>query len=310
MSREMITLSAEVEEVLRDVARRPGSGLLRVPRKDVARTVLERGAVAHARAAGMSAAERHLVMAHREEVAFVLRQAAYLMICEDAVIRDIAVNRAISGLRMKLTAQHELRVAASDLMRSSDSQVQAAGALDILGTVVNGDLQRWPTLGQVAAAAHRLVPSQSSRLNAAINARLVGNTNQSVNILREVLNLGGTDAVRAMALTNLSDSFLALRDPRRGLQAARRANMIAPHELAPCINQFLCAVTVEDLEVTRMVLARLNTVALTTEMSAFLQARGRWRNGVVPLSSHAFVFGIARDTGPLAEEWIHALIDS
>jgi len=84
--------------------------------EDVARTVLERGAVAHARGAGMSSAERHLVMAHREEVAFVLRQLAHLMICESGNTRDFAVNRVVASLRTALPTPHDARVAASQLL--------------------------------------------------------------------------------------------------------------------------------------------------------------------------------------------------
>ncbi|GEM_PF-3244317 len=310
MSRETITLSVEVEEVLRDVARRPGSGLLRVPRKDVARTVLERGAIAHARAAGMSAAERHLVLAHREEVAFVLRQAAHVMICEDAAIRDLAVNRAVPDLRAMPAAGHEVRIAASGLARSRDMRVQESGAIEILETLLMSEPRRSASLGQIAASAHRLVPTQSSRLHAALHARVSGNLGQSLMILGEVLALGGPDVVMCMASTNLSDSFLASGDAGRGLRAARRAITHVHRDLAARINQLLCAMAVEDLEEARAALAQLERTPLTSEMSAFLRARRRWGNGIVHVSSHALYLGIARDAGPLAEEWIHALIDS
>jgi len=310
MSREMITLSAEVEEVLRDVARRPGSGLLRVPRKDVARTVLERGAVAHARAAGMSAAERHLVQAHREEVAFVLRQAAHLMICEDAIIGAFAVNRAVPELRAPLAAHHEMRIAASGLVQSNDIKVRDCGATEILELLLRGELGQWPSLGQIAASAHRLVPTQSSRLNAALHARVSGEFAQSRLIFGEILAIGGSSAVMGMAWTNLSDVYLAVRDSSSGLRAARRATELLPQDLAPRLNHLLCAMSVEDIAGATAMLIQLARVPLTAEMSSCLRARRPWRNSAVQVRSRALFGDIARDAGPLAEEWVHALIDS
>ncbi len=310
MSREMITLSAEVEEILRDVARRPGSGLLRVPRKDVARTVLERGAVAHARAAGMSAAERHLVQVHREEVAFVLRQAAHLMICEDAVIGAFAVNRAVPELRAPLAAHHEMRIAGSGLVQSQDAQVEESGAIQIMELLLRGDLGQWPSLGQIAASAHRLVPTQSSRINAALHARVSGEFGQSRLIFGEVLTIGGSNAVMGMAWTNLSDVYLAVRDSHRGLRAARRAVALLPQDLAAQLNQLVSAMSVEDVACASTMLMQLARVPLTPEMSSCLEARRPWRSGVIQVRSRALFRDIARDAGPLAQEWVHALIGS
>jgi tetratricopeptide (TPR) repeat protein len=246
MSRDVITLQPEVEEILREVAKRPGSALLRVPRKDVARTVLERDTVVHARTAGLSAAERHLVQVYREEVAFALRQAAYALLTIGESTRGFVADRAITPLRAGVPSTGTVRAAASDALSSSRESRSDEDMLPLLECCVSPHVGDWPTSGQLAGAAHRLVPENSSRIYIGLALRGAGQRRAALMALEGVLAGGGPRHHLAVAWTNAGDLLFDLGNYREAWSAADHACALEEGWLVAQGNRALSALLIQD----------------------------------------------------------------
>ncbi len=246
MSRDVITLQPEVEEILRELAKRPGSALLRVPRKDVARTVLERDTLVHARSAGLSAAERHLVQVHREEVAFALRQAAYARLTTGESTRGFVADRAFAPLRVAVPSVGTVRASASDALASSRELGSDNDVMNLLEGCVSPIVGDWPSSGQLAGAAHRLVPSNSSRIYMSLDLRGAGQCRAALLALEGVLAGGGSVHHLAVAWTNAGDLLFNLGRYREAWIAADRACTVEEGWLVAQGNRALSALLIGD----------------------------------------------------------------
>ncbi len=282
MSRDVITLQPEVEEILREVARRPGSALLRVPRKDVARTVLERDTVVHARTAGLSAAERHLVQVYREEVAFALRQAAYYRLTMGESTRGFVANRAFAPLRAAMPSLATVRTAASNAVHASADSKSDGDAMALLKRCVSPVLDDWPVSGQLAGAAHRLVPTDTSRIYASLDLRAGGLCDAALFVLQHVLASGAGSESRTVAWTNAGDLLFQLGRYDRAWEAADRACRMDERWLLAQASCAVCALFIGEQSKIKSSLARFDS-ALTTDPAAIPEFRAwyKGREGIV-----------------------------
>jgi len=246
MSRDVITLQPEVEEILREVAKRPGSALLRVPRKDVARTVLERDTVVHARSAGLSAAERHLVQVYREEVAFALRQAAYVRLTTGESTHGFVADRAFAPLRAAIPSVGTVRAFASNVLASSRESGSDEDVMNLLEGCVSPNVGEWPASGQLAGSAHRLVPANSSRIYMSLDLRGSGQFRAALLALEGVLAGGSSKHHLAVAWTNAGDLLFNLGRYREAWTAADRACTLEEGWLIAQGNRALSALLVGD----------------------------------------------------------------
>lgn len=241
MSRDVITLQPEVEELLREVARRPGSALLRVPRRDVARTVLERDTVVHARTAGLSAAERHLVQVYREEVAFALRQAAYVRLTTGESAPGFVADRAFTSSRAAIPSLAMVRAAASEAAHVWPDSNSDGTALALLEQCVSPALGDWPASGQLAGAAHRLVPADSCRIYVSLGLRGAGQWDAALLLLREILEGGASGQNRTVAWTNAGDLLFRLEKYKGAWEAADCACRMDERWLLAQASRAVCA---------------------------------------------------------------------
>lgn len=246
MSRDVITLQPEVEEILREVARRPGSALLRVPRRDVARTVLERDTVVHARTAGLSAAERHLVQVYREEVAFALRQAAYARLTIGESTHGFVADSAFAPLRAVVPSVGTVRASASDALASTRGFASSDEVMRLLEGCVSPNVGEWPTSGQLAEAAHRLVPANSSRIYMSLELRGAGQCRAALMALEGVLKGGASRHHLAVAWTNAGDLLFNLGQYREAWRSADRACALEEGWLIAQGNRALSALLIGD----------------------------------------------------------------
>ncbi|MEQ1735638.1 MAG: tetratricopeptide repeat protein [Rhodoglobus sp.] len=247
MSRDVITLQPEVEEILRELAKRPGSALLRVPRKDVVRTVLERDTMVHARSAGLSAAERHLVQVHREEVAFALRQAAYYRLAADSERSKLIADQSFASIRSRIPSLGAVRAEASEVVAELRRGRGDGETLEILESCIAPDPTVWPTAGQLAATAHRLIPSNTSRVYMSLDLRSGGQDLAALAPLRCVIQVGGSSAETAVAWSNLADALVSLGQYEKAYVAAEEACRTDPDLLIAQLNRTLCSILVGDV---------------------------------------------------------------
>lgn len=263
MSPEMITLRPEIAEILREVASQPGSALLRVPRRDVARSVMETGAVAGARGATLSEAERHLVQAHREELAFVLRQAAYLRLNEGVDSRHLMVDRALPHLRDQIPTEKEVRVRGSQALRGDSGHGEEPEVIQLLEQCVASTVSVWASAGQLAAASHRLVPTDAARMSAALYSISTGAPSNAILILRLVLAHHCTEALERAAWVHASLAFVRMASPARALDCTRVAASLNPLDWSIQLNRIWIAA---DLGIEEEV--RLAGSALSVQLDA------------------------------------------
>jgi hypothetical protein len=123
-SSEFITLDPEFEEVLREVAADPDSSLLRVPRPKRIRSLFDRGSAVGALEPGLTRAEQHLLQVHRNELAWLLRQACLVKLVEGPKSR-LYVSRYITAERQVELMRPSTMRSQLDLERGT-----AAGAKD------------------------------------------------------------------------------------------------------------------------------------------------------------------------------------
>jgi len=123
-------LSPDLEGVLRDVAKGGPSSLLAVAPEQVLRSLRQGWGEVSVAQAGLRSAERHLLAAHRSELAWVLREA-YLR----GFYADEARSRGI-GYGGELTTSDELSESAANLVQRPIAT--ELGADELLGRVVDG----------------------------------------------------------------------------------------------------------------------------------------------------------------------------
>lgn len=240
MSPDLITLSPEVEEVLRDVARRPGSGLLRVEPRNVLRSVLEAEVLARATGAGLSAAEKHLVQVHREEVAYALRAAAYYQLVNGPDAPEFYTDRAVASRARSIPTMHEVQRAVSTAMERGPEAIDTGVRLLLLACNACGRPDG-PRIGMLAGAAHRLVPTQASRIYAGVDLRHGGKKHSAISAFGAVVRTGGTTEAGASAWMQLGDLMFELGRTQEAWRAADRACWIDPTALYAHANRAICA---------------------------------------------------------------------
>jgi hypothetical protein len=239
MARETISLSAEVTEILREVAREPGATLLKVARKDVVRAVLESDLLAHARAAGRSAAEQHLVAVHREEVAFALRQAAYLRLLESRPSSAFMADRALAPHGQDPWTTRDVKAAAVRALDGCEEHSAGEMALELLEHCVAPDTQSWPDAGQLAAAAHALVPTNASRSYASLHLRAIGQKGAAVRPLQVVVELAASGPDAVVGWTNMADLLFESDHVREAAAAAEHGCALDPASILPQVNRVM-----------------------------------------------------------------------
>lgn len=314
MSPDRITLSPEVEELLREVARRPGSGLLRVERKDVVRTVLERESLVRATSAGLTAAELQLVEVHREEVAHALALAAHRAVCVDGRSHGFVANSADPRPRFALPTESSVRHAANAALRSPLHGSEATEAHDLLERVVRADRSAVPGSLELASAACRLLPRASSRVHVAIALTLDGDVTGARISWAHLLEGALEDSVREAALLGLTDVLLRVGSLDQARVAARDAERRLPDSLPVRVNALLCGLAARDDEWVRSVLVRVDADAPPDPADRlrwieFLRGQGSSEVRAARARARARVLRLVPERGQWAREWIDALMD-
>jgi len=184
MSAEPGKLDPEVRAVLEEVAADPRSHLLRVPRL---RVPLEHEPPVSPGEAGLTAAERHLLQAHRAEVARLLLLA---------VVRAVYDHpSAASQLHRCVTVDRELELPDPDEWRqtccyqleASPPEVRAAEGYSLLERCARKDVRDVPAPIALALASMRLVPRVETQIYLALALHQAKQTRSGLNVLQNVI---------------------------------------------------------------------------------------------------------------------------
>jgi hypothetical protein len=164
-----LVLDPEFEELLREVASDPESTLLRIPRPKVVRGFFERDEAVSANATMLTRAERHLVQVHRSELAWLLRQVCIYKLVEGPESRLYVSHHGPTGEDCSPLQPPDWmdRIQYQQGIAAEDEQ-QAVG-IQLIHRCVRQPLGHDPKVAELAAVAHRLLPTNHSRLLSAID---------------------------------------------------------------------------------------------------------------------------------------------
>lgn len=168
-SAEFITLDPELEAILREVAADPDSPLLRVTRPQRIRGLFERGGKVSERSALLGKAERHLVQVYRDEVAWLLRQAALVKLLEGPRGRLYASRYCRGGGEYPLLKPREFRDRAQETAAARSVLDDGSSLLELINLCADDPLGEEPTAADLAAASLRLQPTDEARVLAGID---------------------------------------------------------------------------------------------------------------------------------------------
>jgi hypothetical protein len=248
---DVLDLDPEVVAILREVAARPDAALLRVPRGRAGRELAAESAVVRSGATGLSAAERQLVDAHREEAALALRTAAWFHL-EARPPAGHKLRRRITAARVTPAASaHDVARAASEALRAGAADGSTSAGMpravrDLLESCVRDPGSADVSVGALCAAAHRLVPSVRARLIAAHAALWDGDIRTAWLLGRASVERASTPDVLAVALNNASEAVEVLGDLAGARSLCERASRTFPGLLAPLASRVYYAAMARD----------------------------------------------------------------
>jgi tetratricopeptide (TPR) repeat protein len=265
MTRESFQIDPEFESILRDVAAEPGSLLLRVERPKTVRDFFSRAEPVRASATGLTPEEVQLLVVYRNELAWLLRQAALHELLEGRNTR-LVMNRFASGSagvrvlspeelaersmdldahRLSSSRKSELR-GASPMDELKSSAFASAGcvgeALELLHRCTSRSLETKPCAADLAVASLRLEPTHQARLIASIDLAQSDSPRTALEIAHDVLSgqVTGGEAARAWEYAGAAQVRLGNLD--RAFEAYGRACERDPASFLPQMNRLVFAV--------------------------------------------------------------------
>ncbi|GEM_PF-1873814 len=268
MTPDHFQLDPEIEGVLREVAAHPDSGLLRVSRHSALLDLREDGALASESSTGLSAAERHLVAAHREELAFALRQVAWFRLADSAPAGRRLRRRLTPETEAPLVGRRTAAAAVSDGLRSARSDASVAGIVDLCESCVRDVDQPSVRVEDLCAAAHRLVPSVRGRLIAAQSLVWAERPRASWALCRDAARRSATLELEAVALNNASDAAEMLGRIRSARELCQIASRRHPRLLAPIASRMWYAVLENDASLLERAAREFDEVCGSTPEAA------------------------------------------
>ena len=180
---ETLALDPEFEAVLQEVAARPNSILLKVPRPRMVRRLMTSRSVISPLSSGFSHAERELATVWRSEIAWLLREACVWELIhssrEGAVYspfrtpdsRRVPLDAAGIGSRLPALERGQAAPRGEEVSRGTPdgSSARAHRGIALLHRAVSGDDALRPSVAEMATVSHMIEPSQEGRILAAID---------------------------------------------------------------------------------------------------------------------------------------------
>jgi len=247
MQPEVIQLHPEVEGILREVASRPGSMLLRIPRGAESRVLREDRSIGRETRSDLSRAERHLLAVHAEEVAFALRQAAWYRLAT-APKSSAFVYRQITATHVtSIPTTREMSVAAANAVRGVSEWSHDTSVIALLERLAASDTLSDVSVEALAAAAHRVVPSARGRMMAGSAFVLSGQRATGVACFTDILRSSAPTDIHAVAWHNMAHALGLEGQSRRALEAARQASFTMPDCIPFHSTRLWLAIRVLDL---------------------------------------------------------------
>jgi hypothetical protein len=206
MESDTLLFDPEFEAILRDVAADPRSSLLRVKRPHKLGELFDAYSPISAHATGLTSAERHLVQVHRNEVAWLLRQACLIKLIEGPTSRQFVSRYTAPGKEVRLLASAEMEQRVREQREQAEGPDECADGLELVSRCVAHQFGEMPSIAELATAAFRFESTGQVRLIVGLDLALRSEPRGSLSLMRHLLmhEPTGRDAVRAWEYVALS----------------------------------------------------------------------------------------------------------
>jgi len=243
---DVIQLRPEVMELVREIAQRPDSVLLRVKPGTEMRALREDRAWLTGAESNSSRAERHLVEVYREEVAFALRQVAWVALCGDDAGHGKLIRRQVASSETPRPDPRAAAVAISRAMADSPEGVVDGSTRALLEACSDPRSGRSANVLRLCAAAQRLSPSFRARHLAAAWHTLHGREAPALLLARHAIATGHDAMDEALTWTMVAEVHSQSKRWDRAEVASAAAIRAFPELLSPYLVQAWCAIHVAD----------------------------------------------------------------
>jgi len=254
-------LSPEITEIVRDIAARGDSVLLRVPRGSEIRSLREDRPVTRSAVSDLSRAERHLLTVYREEVAFALRQAAWFRVTTGESATHVFCRRHTSSKSAPETTARAVVIRAAESIRPSKEWPSDAHCIAVLESMIASSPTDWPSAAALCAAAQRLVPSYSGRLTAGLDYHIRARHESAGVVFAECVRSAVSADQLGIAWTNLAEAAYARGRNVGAWNAAQRAVRHYPSLFMAHVSCAWFSIQLADLDSARRAVRELEALA-------------------------------------------------
>jgi hypothetical protein len=306
-------IDAELESLLREAAADPRSRLLRVERTVDLRGLFERSPVVTVAAAGLTKPERHLIEAHRRELAFTLRVACFNRFLGDPKLhqwvgRFHTVDRRLEPtdmMRWQELARSELAVPSSD--------PAVCDGAEVLERCVATSVFHDADISQLAAASIRLEPTDQARLFVVFDLIMKDQAAVAMRILKDVLAGLPSDEHASRAWQLVALCFSRMNRFGQAAEAARNSEHLGDVRPGPFLNACYYALMGHDRRHVLEVSSRLPDVMPREHRSIteFVQRLASKRQAgvcVVDARTREFITTVVDELGTTARKIADVLI--
>jgi len=312
MTREMIQLRPEVEELVREIATRRDSVLLRVPRGRALRDLREDQAHALEHSSLLNQAERHLVQVHREEVAYALRLAAWMQIASQRREEVLVVRHQSPGIDIPVPSERSVAARASISLSELHVVPEREAIAVLLQRCVAAEPGERPSAERLCAAAHRLVPTFNGRMLAATAFFVRGSHAAAQTGFADALQVAPTSQARGIAWNNLAEVADARDAWAQARAATERALVEHPTLFAAYVGCLWFSIRLGDSRRARSVERALDSVlggepaAVEEQVLRIRSVAPRMKRGLNSAAIRSLQH-VREGAGPSAERILHAL---
>lgn len=259
---DVIQLRPEVLELVREIAERPDSVLLRVKPGTEMRTLREDRAWLTGSESSLSRAERHLVEVYREEVAYVLRAAAWRLIATgpEGVIR--VVRGQGRSRTVPVPTAREVSDLASKALLTQNGALRAEQARASLEAILSLESALIPSPEVLCVLGHRLVPSCNGRILAGIAYALDSRAGAARAALSDGLRFAASADLAAAAWQCLAGVDEQDDNWSRARAAAQRARTLQPTLASAWIIELWCSIRLGAIEKAVLAADALEEIAV------------------------------------------------
>jgi len=244
MTIQPLLLDPEVEIVLREVAADPRSKLLRVKRPAMIHALLESQPVFGPASAGMTKAERHLVQAHRAEIAYALISVSWYLLTTGSETPNLFSRQGAPGREIPTPSRADCESLLA-LLRSAGSELSAdeleACAPSLLDHESSARTAVW-----CCNVAQRICPTYQAQVHACAGLITSHRLSEASAIAEGLLAEPHANRVRAVTHTNLGLINFRAGRTVASLAAYEDATRADPAYAVGACNRLLLALQVGD----------------------------------------------------------------